>query len=144
MAGWHGARLQRSAASQVIFCRPTRLPSGGNPRYPQRLKQFSPRAANDGYRAAQASNNVKHKPPVAHYALGDGALLGEFHEKWKTTVSPALGDKLSNSALTLSKATFSGVNEMTRAAVRIPQNRNLTPEQLQLTCQFAFEQILGR
>lgn len=72
-----------------------------------------------------------------------GSLLDEFHEKWKTTISLALGDKLSNRVLTLSKVTFSGVNDVTRAAVRIPQNRNLTPEQLQRTCQFAFEQILG-
>lgn len=72
-----------------------------------------------------------------------GALLEDFRERWKTTISPALGDKLSNKVLTLSKATFSNVNDMTRAAGRIPQNRNLSPEHIQLTCQLAFEQILG-
>ena len=49
----------------------------------------------------------------------------------------------NNKVLTLSKATFSRVNDVTRAAARIPQNRNLTPEQIQRTCQFALEQILG-
>lgn len=72
-----------------------------------------------------------------------GALLDDFREIWKTTISPALGPKLSSKVLTLSKATFSNVNDVTRTAGRIPQNRNLTPEQIQLTCQLAFEQILG-
>lgn len=71
-----------------------------------------------------------------------GALLDDFREIWKTIISPALGDKLSDRVLTLSKATFSNVNDVIRAAGRIPQNRNLTPEQIQLTCQLAFEQIL--
>ncbi|MDP2153874.1 MAG: GSU2403 family nucleotidyltransferase fold protein [Methylotenera sp.] len=72
-----------------------------------------------------------------------GALLDDFSEKWKTIISPTLGDKLSRKVLTLSKATFSNVNDVIRNAALIPQNRNLTPEQIQLTCQIAFEQILS-
>ncbi len=73
----------------------------------------------------------------------DERPLDEFREMWKTTISPALGDKLNNKVLTSSKSTFSSLNDVIREAVRIPQNRNITPEQVQLTCQFAFEQILG-
>jgi hypothetical protein len=71
-----------------------------------------------------------------------GALLDDFRERWKTCVSPALGDNLSKKVLALSMNTFSNVNEVTRTAARIPQDRNLTPEQMQQTCQLAFEHIL--
>jgi hypothetical protein len=73
-----------------------------------------------------------------------GALLDEFHETWKSSISPALGEKLSNTVLTLSKNTFSNTNEVIRAAARIPQDRKLSPEQIQRTCLLAFETILPR
>lgn len=73
-----------------------------------------------------------------------GALLEEFHETWKRSISPTLGEKLSKTVQTLSKETFSNVNDVIRDAARIPQDRRtLEPKQIQLTCQLAFEQILG-
>ncbi|MFC7518307.1 GSU2403 family nucleotidyltransferase fold protein [Herbaspirillum sp. GCM10030257] len=72
-----------------------------------------------------------------------GALLEEFHETWKRTISPALGKKLSNDVLTLSRTTFSNINDVIRDAARIPQDRKLTPEQIQQTSQLAFELILN-
>lgn len=72
-----------------------------------------------------------------------GALLEEFHETWKRSISPALGERLSNTVLTLSKSTFLNVNDMIRDAARIPQDRKLSPEQIQQTCQLAFEIILN-
>jgi len=72
-----------------------------------------------------------------------GALLDEFHETWKRDISPALGDRLSNTVLTLSKGTFSNINDVIRAAARIPQDRKLSPEQIQQTCLLAFEIILN-
>jgi len=72
-----------------------------------------------------------------------GALLEEFHEEWKARISPALGEKLSSTVLTLSRNTFSNVNDVIRAAARIPQNRRLSPEKIQLTCLLAFETILN-
>jgi hypothetical protein len=72
-----------------------------------------------------------------------GALLDEFHETWKRSISPALGERLSNTVLTLSKNTFSNINDVIRAAARIPQNRKLSPEQIQQTCLLAFEIILN-
>jgi hypothetical protein len=71
-----------------------------------------------------------------------GALLQEFNETWKAAIKPALGDKLSNVVVDLSNSTFSSVNDVIRAAARIPQDRKLSPEQLQMVCQLAFEQIL--
>ena len=72
-----------------------------------------------------------------------GALLQEFNETWKAAIKPALGDKLSNVVVDLSNSTFSSVNDVIRAAARIPQDRKLSPEQLQMVCQLAFEQILS-
>jgi hypothetical protein len=71
-----------------------------------------------------------------------GALLDVFHQTWKSSVSPALGEKLSNTVLRLSKDTFSNVNDMIRGAALIPKDRMLSPEQIQQTCQLAFEEIL--
>jgi hypothetical protein len=72
-----------------------------------------------------------------------GALLDEFHETWKASISPALGERLSRTVVTLSENTFSKVNDTIRDAALIPQDRKtLTPEQIQQTCQLAFEQIL--
>lgn len=73
-----------------------------------------------------------------------GALLDEFQETWETSIRPALGDRLTNTVLKLSQDTFSSVNDMIRRAALIPQDRKtLSPEEIQQTCQFAFEQILG-
>jgi len=72
-----------------------------------------------------------------------GALLDEFHQTWKKSISPALGGKLSNTVLMLSKETFSNVNDVIRNAALIPQDRKLSPEQIQQACQLAFEQILS-
>ena len=72
-----------------------------------------------------------------------GALLDEFHATWKKSISPALGEKLSNTVLKLSQNTFSSANDIIRGAALIPQDRKLSPEQIQQTCQLAFEQILG-
>jgi len=72
-----------------------------------------------------------------------GALLEEFHEAWNRNISPALGEKLSNAVLTSSKNTFLNVNDVIRAAARIPQDRKLSPEQIQQTCLLAFEIIFN-
>ncbi len=71
-----------------------------------------------------------------------GALLAEFREAWKTAISPALGNRLSNTVLALSTETFANVNDVIRTAARIPQDRTLTPEQIRQTCNYAFEEIL--
>lgn len=71
-----------------------------------------------------------------------GALLPEFHRQWEDVIKHELGN-LSEEVLQVSNATFSSVNDLIRAAARIPRDRKLSPEQVQLTCQIAFEQILG-
>lgn len=73
-----------------------------------------------------------------------GALLDEFHEAWKERISPKLDEKVRRTVVTLSESSFSKVNDMIREAALIPKDRKtLTPEEIQQTCQLAFEQILG-
>lgn len=70
-----------------------------------------------------------------------GALLDEFNAHWHARVAPALGN-LADEVRKLSMQTFAEVNDMVRDAARIPADRNLSPEQIQATCRYAFEQIL--
>ena len=70
-----------------------------------------------------------------------GALLDEFNAHWHARVAPALGN-LADEVRKLSMQTFAEVNDMVRDAARIPADRNLSPEQIQATCTYAFEQIL--
>ena len=73
-----------------------------------------------------------------------GALLDEFHESWVMKIGPALGNKLSKQVLMASKSTFSGINDVIRAAASIPQDRRLVPADIQGACELAFEVIFDR
>lgn len=72
-----------------------------------------------------------------------GTLFEEFNESWNAVIKPELGEKLSGRVMELSKSSFASVNDMTRTAARIPKDRELSPKQIQQTCEYAFEQILG-
>lgn len=72
-----------------------------------------------------------------------GNLLPEFNVAWSSTVKPhldRLGDH-SKVAQAAAVAAFSRVDDTIRNAARIPQDRQLDPEEFLLTCQLAFEQI---
>lgn len=71
-----------------------------------------------------------------------GALMPEFKTTWEAVIKPELGG-LSDLVREVSKTTFSKVSDVIRNAALIPQDRRLSPEQVQLTCQLAFDQILG-
>lgn len=70
-----------------------------------------------------------------------GALLDEFNAHWNARIAPALGG-LADEVRKLSVRTFADVNDMVRDAARIPADRQLTPEQIQATCSYAFERML--
>ena len=70
-----------------------------------------------------------------------GALLDEFNAHWHARVAPTLGD-LADEVRKLCTLTFDDVNDMVRDAARIPADRNLSPEQIQATCRYAFEHML--
>lgn len=70
-----------------------------------------------------------------------GALLDEFNAHWHARVAPELG-RLADDVRSLCMQTFAEINDTVRDAARIPADRNLSPEQIQATCRYAFEQIL--
>ena len=70
-----------------------------------------------------------------------GALLGDFNEQWNTQVAPTLGDQ-AEKVRQLSVETFADINDMILDDARIPVDRNISPEQIQATCSYAFQQML--
>lgn len=71
-----------------------------------------------------------------------GGQMEAFKKMWKDTIGPALG-KSRDDVLKLNESTFSKVTDDIRQAALIPQDRKLAADEIQLTCQFAFEQIFG-
>ncbi|HSV47378.1 MAG TPA: GSU2403 family nucleotidyltransferase fold protein [Ramlibacter sp.] len=71
-----------------------------------------------------------------------GGQVDAFHKMWNETIGPALG-KSRDEVLKLNESTFSKVTDDVRNAALIPQDRKLTAEEIQSTCEFAFEQIFG-
>ena len=71
-----------------------------------------------------------------------GALIPDFATIWKTVVRPELGS-LADVVLEQSTASFSKVDDVIRRAALIPQDRRISPDEMQLTCQLAFQEILG-
>lgn len=68
--------------------------------------------------------------------------IGVFQEMWNKTIGPALG-KSRDAVLKLNESTFSKVTDEVREAALIPQDRKLSAEEIQTTCQYAFEQIFA-
>lgn len=71
-----------------------------------------------------------------------GGQMEAFQKMWKEAVGPALG-RSRDEVLKLNESTFSKVTDDVRNAALIPQDRKLTADEIQSTCQFAFEQIFG-
>lgn len=71
-----------------------------------------------------------------------GGQMEAFHKTWKEVIGPALG-RSRDKVLQLNESTFSKVTDDVRNAALIPQDRKLTADEIQSTCQFAFEQIFG-
>jgi hypothetical protein len=69
-----------------------------------------------------------------------GGQMAAFQKMWKEVIGPGLG-KHRDKVIKLNEATFSKVTDDVRGAALIPQDRKLTAEEIQSTCQFAFEQI---
>lgn len=71
-----------------------------------------------------------------------GAQLPEFKTQWRHVIKPELKSLATKVQLAVSE-TFSQVSDTIREAARIPQDRKLTPENIQMTCQYAFQDIFG-
>ncbi len=71
-----------------------------------------------------------------------GGQMEAFQKMWRETIGPALG-KSRDEVLRLNEATFSKVTDDVRNAALIPQDRKVTADEVQSTCQFAFEKVFG-
>ena len=71
-----------------------------------------------------------------------GAQLPELNKLWKGVVQPTLPEKTSAQIIKLAQETFLTVTDTIRDAVRIPQDRRLSPEELQNACNLALTQVL--
>lgn len=71
-----------------------------------------------------------------------GAMIPVFAENWKAVIAPSLG-RQSDDIRRISTETFAAVDDVIRIAARIPQDRQLDPEVLQMACQYAFGEILA-
>jgi len=72
-----------------------------------------------------------------------GASLGELHRLWLEPVRTAMAAKTARRAETVAQGLFAEVTDTIREAARIPQDRQLTPENLQRACAYGLGEVLG-
>jgi len=72
-----------------------------------------------------------------------GASLGELHRLWLEPVRPAMAAKTARRAETVAQGLFAEVTDTIREAARIPQDRQLTPENVQRACAYGLGEVLG-
>ena len=71
-----------------------------------------------------------------------GGTLPWLNALWQGGIRPVLAPKTARLVVELARESFSTVTDILRNAGRIPQDRTLSPERMQATCQLGLEQIL--
>jgi hypothetical protein len=72
-----------------------------------------------------------------------GGVLDELRTLWIDQVRPSMPNKTAKRAQALAHTTFEQVTDTIREAVRIPQDRTLTPDALRAACEYGLSEILG-
>jgi hypothetical protein len=72
-----------------------------------------------------------------------GGVLDELRSLWIDHVRPSMPNKTAKRAEALAHTTFERVTDTIREAVRIPQDRSLTPDALRAACEYGLGEILG-
>ena len=72
-----------------------------------------------------------------------GTGRAELKTLWNDEIRPALPAKTGNRVIDLAGEAFSSVSDVIRDAARIPQDRAVSPEQLQASCQLAISHVLS-
>jgi hypothetical protein len=72
-----------------------------------------------------------------------GASLAELQRLWVDDVRPAMPAKTARRVHTIARDLFVAVTDAIREAARIPQDRRLTPENVQRACEYGLGEILG-
>jgi Nucleotidyltransferase len=73
-----------------------------------------------------------------------GASLDQLRTVWEGEVRPKMSPKTANGALATASELFENVTDTIRNAVRIPQDRNLQPENLRAATQYGLNQMFGK
>lgn len=72
-----------------------------------------------------------------------GNALPQLNVLWRGQVRPALSAKTARAVADTAGKTFSSVTDIIRDAVRIPQDRGLSPERLRAACEMALARIFA-
>lgn len=72
-----------------------------------------------------------------------GHDLDALRVEWRERVRPTLTRNTTEKLDRLWREQFGAVTDVMRAAARIPQDRTLSPERLQLACAHGLEQVFG-
>jgi len=72
-----------------------------------------------------------------------GGALPLLNGVWRTSLAPTLGSKSAQHVAKAADQIFSSVTDVIRDAVRIPQDRTISPERLRALCALALSQILA-
>jgi hypothetical protein len=71
-----------------------------------------------------------------------GASLGELQRLWAEEVRPGIAKPWARKAEALAHELFAEVTDTIREAARIPQDRRLTPEDVQRACEYGLSEVL--
>jgi hypothetical protein len=72
-----------------------------------------------------------------------GGSLGELRRVWAEEVRPTMARRTANRAEARARELFAEVTDSIREAARIPQDRRLSPENVQRACEYGLGEILG-
>jgi hypothetical protein len=72
-----------------------------------------------------------------------GGALEDLRSVWRDQVRPAMTDKTAKRAETQARAVFENVTDTIREAARIPEARQLSPENLRAASEYGLGEILS-
>ena len=72
-----------------------------------------------------------------------GGALPALNDLWKKSLAPTLGLKTAKRVAKVADTTFASVTDVIREAVRIPQDRTISPERLRTFCELALSRTLA-
>jgi hypothetical protein len=72
-----------------------------------------------------------------------GASLDQLRTVWEDDVRPKMAPKTAKGALTTASELFENVTDTIRNAARIPQDRNLQPDNLRAAIQYGLNEVFG-
>jgi hypothetical protein len=72
-----------------------------------------------------------------------GGSLGELRGLWVDQIRPGMAAKSARRAESIARGLFAQVTDTIREAARIPQDRRLTPGNIQRACQYGLEGVFA-